>query len=111
MICVANKTRADEEKGAGLLRCWGEAAHGLIDRLAKRVRPTKASYADIKRAVLKNLRPSPSPSLGIVLHKIQQLNVEDVTSRFSAMFPSDFPGFIAPPVTSNRKMTPNHRCS
>lgn len=36
--------------------------------------------------------------LGIGLHGIQQLKVEDVTSRFSEVFRSDVPGFNGPPV-------------
>ncbi|CAN7949544.1 unnamed protein product [Ixodes hexagonus] len=60
MFCVANKITTDEQKRAVLLSCCGEQAYGLIVTLVKPVRPTTASYDEIKTAVRKHLHPRPS---------------------------------------------------
>ncbi|XP_049524430.1 uncharacterized protein LOC125946006 [Dermacentor silvarum] len=60
MFCDANKITTDEQKRAVLLSCCGEAAYGLIVTLVKPVRPTMASYDEIKTAVRKHLHPRPS---------------------------------------------------
>ncbi|XP_049269054.1 uncharacterized protein LOC125757516 [Rhipicephalus sanguineus] len=56
----ANKMTTGEQKRAVLLSCCGEAVYGLIVTLVKPVRPTMASYDEIKTAVHKHLHPRPS---------------------------------------------------
>ncbi|XP_075748076.1 uncharacterized protein LOC142814003 [Rhipicephalus microplus] len=60
IFCIVNKITTDEQKRAVLQSCGGDAAYGFIVTLVKPVRPTAASYDEIKTTVRRHLHPRPS---------------------------------------------------
>ncbi|XP_049511924.1 uncharacterized protein LOC125940178 [Dermacentor silvarum] len=81
---------------------WSKEALPVVGRASVVVefkgRTAKLPLLVVKRSGNSLLGRNWFRPLGIGLHGIQQLNVEDVTSRFSEVFRSDLPGFNGPPV-------------
>ncbi|KAM7286060.1 uncharacterized protein ISCGN_032945 [Ixodes scapularis] len=90
-----------QEAGTKLVT-WSNESLSVVGRANVEVK-FKGCRAELPLSVIKKrgnslLGRSWFESLGIRLSGIQQIKVEDVTSRFAEVFGSDLPGFNGPPV-------------